>query len=157
VTPGVCEIVGASSPRKWEESTGPGLSGAILWYRGIALSHFSLRLTLYTVDDWTAWESFRGLVKRPAIGKFGRAMDIEHPILAELGIVAVVIEDVRAPDQVENGVWMIEIMLIEYRRLTAAQGKADGAAADEHDPVEDLIQKLHDQADSLAAEGNALP
>lgn len=154
-TPGLAEIVGASSPRKWEESAGPGWSGGILLFRGIALSHFSVRCTLYTSEDWADWHKFRPLVMRPPIGRMPRALDIAHAVLADLGIFACQIEDVRAPEQVDHGVWMIELMLIEYRKLKAGTGTIDGAEATPVDPWDQVIERLSAKFDREASDGLA--
>jgi hypothetical protein len=150
ITPGIAEITGADSPRKWDESSGPGLSGALLLYRGNALSHFSINLYLYTVEDWNDWAAFRPFVLKKPLGKVPRAFDVSHPQLAEVGIHSCVIENVHAPEQTDNGVWIIQIPCIEFRKLKAEQGKPDGSAATPADPVDDFIGGLKDQFNKLA-------
>lgn len=159
-TPGLCEIVGASSPRNWEELGGSGWSGGILLYRGIKLSHFSIRLYLYDsrkpYDDWSDWLAFRPLVmKRPTIGK-PNAYDCVHPFLNDLGITALVIEDVRAPDQVDHGVWMIELMCIEFRKLKADSTAASGSDATAEDADAAAVRRKKEENDKLADETNDL-
>lgn len=166
-SPGIAEIIGASSPRKWEEWTAGGWSGGVLFFRGLPLSHFSIRLYLYDSQDWADWHAFRPLVMRPPAGQFvfPKAIDVSHPFLADLGITAVVLEDVRAPDQVDHGVWMIELMVIEHRSLRAgASGKVDAAEAAPIDPVEQRIKDLEGavlqrkaERDRLLGEGNLPP
>jgi hypothetical protein len=158
LTPGYCEVVGASSPRNYEEMGGGGWSGALVIFKGLKPSHFSLRLTLYTTDDWNAWIKFRPLVHKPPIGKRPAALDIVHPFLADCGITSCVIEDVRAPDQVDHGVWMVEIMCIESRKLKAGSVAIDGSDATQVDPREEKLKKLtaerDKKRDALANEGN---
>lgn len=161
-TPGLCEIIGANSPRKWEEWTAGGWSGGVLFFRGFPLSHFSIRLSMYTTQDWADWEKFRPLVMRRPVGKgFPGALDVSHPFLAELGITACVIEDVRAPDQIEHGVWQIELMCIEHRKLRAASGKAEGSEAEPVDPWEAKVEHMRQRVeaekgelDQMLKEGN---
>jgi hypothetical protein len=162
-TPGLCEIIGASSPRNWEELGGSGWSGGILLYRGIKLSHFSIRLYLYESkeggdqhDDWGDWFRFRPIVmKRPTIGQ-PNALDCVHPFLNDLGITALVIEDVRAPDQVDHGVWMIELMCIEYRKLRKDSTAMSGSDATDEDPLAAEARRAKEEDDKLADEGNEL-
>lgn len=157
-TPGLCEIYGADAPRNWEEQSGAGYSGGILLFRGIKLSHFTIRVYLYTSEDWDAWYKFRTILKKPTrFGAFPKAIDCVHPFLADLGITACVIDNERAPSQVDHGVWSIEIECIEYRKLKASAGKVDGSDATETDPREAKIKKLKAEHDKLADEDNRIP
>lgn len=139
LTPGFCEIVGADSPRQWDERVGYGLSGATVFFHGIRLSHFSIKFRLYTAQDWDDWAAFKPLVDRPPIGKRSRSIDIAHPILGDLGIGSIVIENVIAPEQTDDGEWTIELKVIEFRRPTAAMAKPEGSTATPVDPMEQKI------------------
>lgn len=162
-TPGLCEIIGASSPRNWDELSGDGWGGGILLYKGIKLSHFSIRLYLYESaeggddhDDWGDWYRFRPLVQRGPIATRPQALDCVHPILNDLGITSCVVEDLRAPDQVEPGVWMIEIMCIEYRKLKADSTAATSAEATQQDALGAEVAKTKAEIDKAADVGNDL-
>lgn len=148
-TPGLLEVSGASSPRKWDEQAGYAMTGAILIYRGIGLSHFTLRFKLLTVEHWEQWAQIRPILLRPAIGHRASALDVDHPVLNEVGITHIVIEDVSAPEQVEDGVWQIEAKCIEWRRYGMALGKPDGAEATPADPREARIKELNDENQAL--------
>jgi hypothetical protein len=139
-TPGIATVVGASSPRRWDERESYGWSGAFVVYHGQNLSHFSVKLKLYTPDDWNDWYVFKPLVARVPLGKRQRPLDIGHPLTQQLGIFAVVVEDVTQAEQVEDGVWEIEIKLIEYRSPRLALAAAKGSEAEAADP-EDAIQE----------------
>jgi hypothetical protein len=161
-SPGLAEIVGANSPRKWDERKGYGFSGAIVVFRGLGLSHFSVKLRLYTQIDWDNWHDWKRLVDKPppptpAKGDGGssgfkrpRGMDIQHPLLADLGIHSVVVEDVLVPDQTDDGEWTIEIKFIEFRQPVFALSKPVAAQATPVDPDQAEIGRLNDQANSLA-------
>jgi len=156
-TPGLCDIVGASSPRKWDEIEGYGLSGARLKFRGIGLAHFSIKLRLYTDQDWNDWDQFRVLVSKPPLGKKPLAKKIVHPQLAEVGVSAFVVEDLLAPERTDDsGEWTIEIKCIEYRNMTPALSKPDAAEATPADPEEQKIGALTDQNNKLAAIDDSL-
>lgn len=144
-TPGLCEVSGASSPRKWDEQAGYAMTGAILIYRGIGLSHFTMRFKLYTTEHWLQWSEIRPILLRPPLGTRARALDVDHPVLNEVGITHLVIEDVSAPEQVEDGVWSIEAKCIEYRRYKQALSKPDAAAATPVDPLEVEIGRVNDE------------
>ena len=151
LTPGICEIVGADSPRAWDERTGYGLSGATVYFHGIKLSHFSIRFRLYTTQDWDDWHTFRPLVDRPPIGKRPRSLDCVHPLLEDLGISSIVIEDVLVPEQTDDGEWTIELKVIEFRQPKFGMAKPEGSTATPVDPVEAEIQANSDRIAQLLA------
>jgi hypothetical protein len=151
LTPGLCEVAGASSPRKWDEQAGYAMTGAILIYRGTALSRFALRFKLLTAEHWEEWAAIRPILLRPPIGQRAKALDVDHPQLNEVGITHLVVEDVTAPEQTEDGVWTIECKCIEWRRYGTALSKPDGADATPADPNEQRIGELSDEAQALKA------
>jgi hypothetical protein len=158
-SPGYAEIVGASSLRKWDEREGFGLSGAFCVFKGRGLAKFSVRVRLYTVEQWAEWHEWRPLVdklptKRAGTGKDSGTLDIWHPLLELLDIKAVAVEEVVQPEQTDSGEWTIEIKFIEFRRPKIALAKPEGAAAAPPvDPIEELyIKPLTEQLQRLAAE-----
>jgi hypothetical protein len=126
-SPGLASIEGFSSPRRWDERRGYGLSGSTVVFRGIGLATGKLILRLYTEQDFADWSSFSELVQRPPSGERSRALDISHPILEDLGIRSVVVEDVKQPTQTGDGEWTIEIALKEFRRPVVALSRPDGS------------------------------
>jgi len=141
-SPGLCDIEGANSPRNWEEFPGYGWSGALVRFRGIGLAHFSVKLRLYTDQDWIDWAQFKPLVDKPPIGKRPRGKDIWHPILVDQGIYSMVVEDLGQPVQTDHGEWTIEIKCIEYRMPKYSLSTPDGTEATPVDPYEQMIEKL---------------
>lgn len=151
LTPGICEIIGADSPRAWDERQGYGLTGATVFYHGTKLSHFSIKFWLYTAQDWDDWHAFRPLVDRPPIGKRARSLDIAHPLLEDLGIRSIVIESVGVAEQADDGVWTIELKVIEFRQPKFTMAKPEGSTATPVDPVEQEIQTNSDRIAQLLA------
>jgi hypothetical protein len=129
-TPGIADVSGASAPRKWEELGGYGLSGAMLIYRGWGLSHFSVKLRLYSTEDWKDWHAFKQLVARPPRGKRPTSIEVAHPLLEDLQIRAVVVEDVLVADQTGDGEWTIELKLIAFRMPKYSLARPDGTASE---------------------------
>lgn len=81
-------------------------------------------------------------------------MAIEHPLLTDLGINAVVVEEVTQPTRVDDsGIWLITISFIEYRRprpqLETASGVVSEGSVDQQDHT---IAALAATVDSLAGE-----
>jgi hypothetical protein len=70
-----------------------------------------------------------------------RAMDIAHPQLEELGIRSVVVEDLLAATQIENGLWQYEIRFKEFRVPQFALSRPAGSQAQSNDPVEQRIDQ----------------
>ena len=157
-SPGIATIEGANSPRRLVEHNGVGWSGARVRFAGVMLSHFKLTLRLYTVDHFADWtDNFSPLVAAPPIGVRAHALDIEHPFLADLGIRAVLIEDVKAPMQTGDGEWTVEIALCEYRNpqpaLSAPTGATNGPPESPNEyQIRVLTTEFHelDQAGTLA-------
>lgn len=154
-TPGLAEIIGAGSPRQWDEARGPGLSGARLRFRGLRLSRFMIRIRLFTTQDFADWEAFRSVVQRPPLGERPRAIDIVHPITTDAGINSVVVEDVSQMTQTDDGEWTIEIKLIEHRPPLPAAAVIDGSSQATTDPLDLEIEALSGTlSDALAAEAD---
>lgn len=145
-SPGLCEVLGAGSPREWQERRGIGLSGARLAFRGLKLSHFTVRIRLYSEEDWEAWHAWKDVVQRPPVGTRPRALDVAHPVLEDCGIASAVVEDVKAPEELDDtGVWVVEIAFIEHRPPAPAAAVVDGSDQSTVDPLEM-------EADAAAAE-----
>lgn len=151
-TPGIATVVGAGTPRRWDERESYGWSGAYVVYHGLNLSHFSVRVRLYTEQHWEDWHAFQPVVQRQPLGKRQHAVDVTHPILTMLGISSVVVEDVLQPEQVEDGVWEIEIKLIEYRSPRLCLAAAEATKADAADPEDPIIHNLRTQVEAVGKE-----
>ena len=157
-SPGIAEVVGASSPRKWDEREGFGITGSFSVFKGRGLAHFSVKLRLYTPEDWTGWAAWKPLVdklptRRGGSGKDSGVLDIWHPLLVDRDIKAVAVEEVKAPEQTDHGEWTIEIRFIEFRHPKLTLAKPEGAAATTVDPIEEqVIKPLLEQLQELAGE-----
>lgn len=175
-TPGLCDILSANSPRRWDVRRGTAFSGATVVFRGTDLAKPLMRLRLYTEQDWQDWHAFAPLVLRepppdaadvarrtrrgqspPPAPRRPRALDIWHPILEDLGIRSVVVEDVLQPLQTGNGEWTIDVKLLEYRAPVFALARPEGAQDQPRDRFEAAIESANAQnqalRDRLAAGG----
>lgn len=152
-SPGLSAIDRPNSPRKWDEQSSFGWSGATLRFAGIGLSKYSIRVRLYTKEDWRIWnEEFEPLLLRPPAGKKPRAQVIWHPFLLAKQIFATVIEDVVGPEQVDDGVWEHVIECKQYRERRYQLAKPDAVKDEPKDPVDALIDQKADVARGLMAE-----
>jgi hypothetical protein len=152
-SPGLADVDGASSPRKWDEAAGYGLSGATIRFTGDGLAKFAVRLRFYTVEHWAAWDAWKPLVFNRPKGKSPRALDIWHPHLEELGIKSVVVEDVSQPKQTADGEWTVEIKFIQFRMPKLTLAKPEASRAKPTDPYEVVIEQLAGQVQVEALAG----
>jgi hypothetical protein len=142
-TPGIAELQGFDSPRRWDVRRGYALSGSTLVFRGVGLAERGkLVIRLYTEQDWEDWHAFAPLLQRPPIGERARALDISHPITEELGIRSVVVSNVSQPMQTGDGEWTIEVALLEHRRPQLQLARTEGSAERTTDPVDQTIERL---------------
>jgi hypothetical protein len=152
-SPGLADVAGAGTPRKWEERQGYGAGGAILVFLGNGLSQFEVKLRLYTRKDWNDWHAWKSIVQKPpASSRYRppRALDIYHPLLAECQIKSVVVLDVSQPSpEDELGTWSITIKFQSYRRPKIQLAKPEGSAATPVDPYEqmqlDVIKEINQE------------
>lgn len=156
-SPGVAQIAGAGSPRKWDEHGGYGLSGSTLIFTGTKLSEFEARLMLTTSQDWADWHAWKPLVARPPRMTRPRALDIWHPWLEELEIKRAVVLDVLQPEQDDTGGWTRIVKFKAFRAPVRTLAKPEGSQAKPTDPVDAYIEKLTNQVQTLARGDNAGP
>lgn len=155
-SPGLCDVAGAGTPRTWDERKGYGLSGATIVYTGDGLAKFGIKIKLYTTEDFAAWDTFKLLLKKTPRGVRPKAMDISHPLLEELGITSVVVEDLLQGVQTADGEWTYEVKLKQYRAPLPTIGKPDGSASKADQPtaqteIDKTIDALTKQVKGLSS------
>jgi hypothetical protein len=154
-SPGLSEVAGASNPRGWDEQKGYGLSGATLVYTGDGLAQFSIKVFLWEDDHFEEWETFKILLKKAPIGTRPKALDIYHPILEDLEISSVVVEDRTQLTEVpgEAGMFFVEVKFKQYRAPQPAVGKPAGSQSKPEEPtaedafdrtIEDLMKQVQE-------------
>lgn len=161
-SPGVAVIKGASSPRQWDERRAFGMSGAISISRGSKLAHFSAVVSVWTAEQFAALAEWMAPLRALPAGFRGRSarnFSIWHPILEDLGIREVGVEDILQPIERDPGLWEHEIKLIEYRRPKLTLAKTEGSEGDpraERDPYDVMIEMQDRVLRSSNAEYDAL-
>ena len=159
-SPGAADVLGAALKQRLDVRKMMGMSGGIIVWTGQDLCPFSVNLRLYEQKDWDDWNAWKSIVlARPKIttgvapgAVVSKALDIQHPLLAEVGIRAAVVHEVSQPKLTqESGEWTIEIKFIEFRGAPKMQmAKAEGSKATPTDPVDQYINQLAGQRDALA-------
>lgn len=144
-----------TSPRKWDERNGVGLSGATIVFTGLGVANFTTRLTLISSAEFALWEDVKDLVAPPPQGQRPKIVDVVHPLLQEVGIRAAGVEDrVMFQPEDETGSWFVDIKWKGYRKPLpqigtgdASKSAANGTTA--KDAGDEQIQALLKQLQGL--------
>jgi hypothetical protein len=159
-SPGVADVSGAALLQRLDVRKMMGMSGGIIVWTGQDLCPFVVKLRLYEQEHWDAWEAWKPIVlAKPKIvtgvapgAVVSKALDIQHPLLEQVGIRAAVVHKVTQSDRThEAGEWTITINFIEFRGAPKMQmAKAEGSKSTPTDPVDQYIDQLAAQRDALA-------
>lgn len=152
VSPGLAEIRNCKREHKYDRVAGYAQDSAIAIYRGRPPAGFDIVLTLITPKDYADWQTFRAIALSAPIGPNSKALDVYHPFLAELGIMACVIEAVSIPENNGNGLYTVTISAVEWKRPKPALAKPDAASAAPAgaDKFDLIIEQLTGQYNELA-------
>jgi hypothetical protein len=150
-SPGIAVVEGADSLRRLKERRGYGMSGAFVVFLGVPLVHFTVKLTLYTAEDWADWAVWKQLLFTLPRDRLG-AFDIWHPVLEEIGVVAAMVESVGQPVQGDTGEWTVAVKFCEQRKPQLALATPEGAKATQQDPYDALIDANRARIAALAAQ-----
>lgn len=161
-TPGLAEVVDASFPLRWDEVPTFATIGSFPRFTGKRLSHFSVKLRLYTVADWNGWWALKpNLTKVPRRGyptkENANALAIAHPQLAAVDIDSCVIEEIMQPVQTNDSEWTIEIKCLEFRAPTIAVGTARGAKETPNDKEDTTLNQQNAKSAALDAAFDSIP
>jgi hypothetical protein len=160
LAPGRAILLSGNSPRPWDVRKGYMLSGATLVPQGDDLSKIVFRIELWDPADYQPWLAFSAKYLDKAVRyKPGsiqpRALGIYHPVISAspISVTQVVVEDVTALVQDEDGIWSCEVHFIQYRKPMLALGKPDAAipAAQTAEPSVDdkLASELANKVNTL--------
>lgn len=162
-SPGLCDIVDASSQRNWDVQKAHGVSGAKTVFTGKEPAKFSVTFRLYTVQDWADWYRWSPIaLQLPKRRQGGQrqadrgALEIVHPLLEHVGISSVCVVDVVAPKQTGDGEWTAEIKFLEFREPKPGLAKPDGAQATPVPAADAYEQKIDELNSQVQLERRAL-
>lgn len=155
-SPGLCNVNGGSSPRKWDERNGYGLSGATIVFTGLGVAEFVTKLWFWLDEHFEQWDSWKALVAPPPQGQRPKILDVYHPLLAEVGILGAGVTDrTQLTPGDETGLWFVDIKWKTYRKPLPQIGAAQGSKATQyqqtaHDAGDAQIQALLKQLQGVA-------
>lgn len=150
-SPGQCDLTGAHAPRKWDVRRGFGLSGATSVYMGDDIDKFAVRLMFWEegqIDEYN--QKFVPLLAKPPRGQRPKAQTFYHPLASDppIGIISVSVQDVTQLQQIQDGLWAVDILLIPYSKPKPAVAKPIAAGDDRPKPEDEddkTILALSDQ------------
>lgn len=159
--PGVIrEIRGLSSPRQWDKQPGYGVSEGIK-FTSVKLCDFEIEIQLWDEAQYEEWELFAKLrLTEPVANLRPTSMSIRHPMVNAPPhmITQVVIADVIAPVQDDEGLWTAIIKFTKYKpvRPVASPRPLEGppgspeASRPPDDPMLAIIQRNSETIARLA-------
>jgi hypothetical protein len=143
-SPGQCDLSGAHAPRKWDVRRGFGLSGATTVFTGIDIDKFTVRLIFWEAAQIDAYNAdFVPLLALPPSGKRPKALAFYHPYASEppINIKSVGVQDVTQLQQIGDGLFAVDILLIPFRQPKPALAKPI-ATGDQAPKPEDAADQL---------------
>lgn len=105
---------GFSRGHEWDIKKGKGAHGATITYVQRPPSKGKIKFLLPTEADYDAWTSFQLLFKYDPTKKKPQAVDIFHPVLADIDVKSVVCVDLPARQVTDDGLWYCEVEFLEY-------------------------------------------
>lgn len=138
VSPGIGVMKNAKSKRKWDVILAYGATGAYSRFIRVELGEPLFEMQLVTDDDWAQYTLFNDFVMQvPTRNPNGKGAtgyyDIDHPLCAVVGIRAVGVAAVNAPEQQEDGRWIYSVEFFEWKgapKVTLAKPQASAAQPD---------------------------
>jgi hypothetical protein len=151
-SPGIIDkdgIQGFARKIGWDVKKGKGAKGATMTLESAPPSTGSFRFVASTPADFVAWDSFLPLLKYTNVIADKQAVAIYHPCLVDVGVSAVVVEEITPWRHVGLGKYVRTISFIEWTPppkksivATPVRAKETGSkpAGDPPDPVADAQQ-----------------
>jgi hypothetical protein len=153
-SPGYADVYGAYDEREFKVNQPPFSTGAVIVYKRRKLAEFSVRIRLYTLEEHAAFTAWRPVIDaKPGVRTRATALDIQHPLLAQLDIKQVVVKSVSQLDQTQDGEWSLSIAFLESRPLPRPSlAKVEAAKASPGDPVDQKLDENKDEIQRIVKE-----
>lgn len=133
-------IKGAKRAYKWEIQDGLGIQGAVEVYRGWTPQPFTIEFFLWDSELYRQWLDFQPLFQYDATKqRTQQPIKISHPMLANLGIRQVIVEDIGAVEMVDaaSRMFSVTVSLREFfpPRPVAASSPDAASTGDPNKPA----------------------
>ena len=151
-------IEGLEQPRVIQEWRSPGSAGATCVYFGWKPAHFSGFTRLITDQDWLDWASFKTLLKLPARGMRGKALEFWHPFgdLFDPPVRSVLVENILQPVTQEDGSEIIEVKYAQFNKPKIQYSKPEAAKDQPKDALDLAIEQEQRESERLNEQGKNL-
>ncbi len=113
-SPGLCEVSEAKRKHDYDVKKGKGTAGATTTFTGKSPATFAIKFKLWQPAHFTAWDTFRPLLKYDPAKKTAQAFDIYHPALADIDIKSVVTESIGSIVHEGGQLYSITVEFLEY-------------------------------------------
>lgn len=138
ISPGIVKISAAKRHNEWDVKRGKGAKGAQYTYNGYEPARFTMTFTFWNdpavndpngPDHYNDWIAFIAQLNYDPTKSTVQAVDIYHPSLDDIGISAVIIEDIGQWEETEPTKYEAVIACIEYAPAPATNASASPAGA----------------------------
>ena len=152
--PGRVRVQGAGAVYQWEVRPGYGRSGAVVVGMGPGISKFTLFVDMWLSEHFVQWEVAKVVLAPPKPLLPTMAIYVSNPILADVGITEIVVEE-RGQVDTSGAVWTVPIKCMQYRKpmpaLVKPRGGIPGAGGSGLAAVTEADKALVDAQAAFAA------
>ncbi len=127
LSPGVCDVTGFARSWDWDVKKAKGASGSSATLQGEPLAKGKVEFLLWLPEHFDSWNAFRELLVRGQQQKKIEALDVLHPVLTDLGIFSLVVEEIGQVTRKGRGLYSITVQFLEYRPPKSAGGSPNGS------------------------------
>jgi hypothetical protein len=128
--PGWCVVSGWVRKWGWEKKRGKGVQGTTLTFTGKPSAEGDIIFYLTEPADFADWQTFFLNFKYdPTKSQQIFAVDVRHPLLADIGVRACVVENISQIEHEGLNLWSRKVHLIEYAPPPKAAAVATPAGA----------------------------
>jgi hypothetical protein len=113
-SPGFCKVGEFKRAFEWDVKKGKGTLGGTVTFVGRPPARGSITFYLWTREHFTAWDTFRDLLKFDPSRHAVQAVDMFHPSLADIGVNSVVTESIGNIVHEGSQLYSITVEFLEY-------------------------------------------
>jgi len=117
VSPGLMTIVsGCEKKNNWDIKASGGVAGGTATFKGKhPIEKHKIKFTLWTPEQFTAWYAWVKLLDYDPTKRKDKALEVFNPILADVGIRAIVIESIGPQMHEGGGRFAYTITFLNYK------------------------------------------
>jgi hypothetical protein len=113
-SPGVAQVGEWKRAHEWDVKKGKGTLGGTVTFVGRPPAKGPIKFLLWTPTHFQAWDTFRPLLKFDPTKQAVQAVDIFHPVLADIDVTSVVTESIGNIVYEGQGLYSITVEFLEY-------------------------------------------